>query len=162
MSVEHGNFVHGQSSKSPTYRSWSHMAERCRMSSRKSRWYAERGISVCERWSGKNGYPNFLEDMGERPQGHTLDRIDNDGEYSPDNCRWADHKTQCRNRSSSKLLTYKGETKTVIEWSETTGIKYSTLLNRVNNCGLTVEQAITLPVKNTGKKFQVNNNRRYL
>lgn len=68
------------------------MKERCRTS---NKYYGGRGIRVCDRWI--NNYPNFLEDMGERPKGHTIDRVDVDGNYTPENCRWADRYTQTRN-----------------------------------------------------------------
>lgn len=85
------------------YNSWRAMRERC--CNPKYRCYARyggRGIKVCERWQGADGFANFLQDMGERPNGMTLDRIDLDGNFEPNNCRWADQKTQLRN--SSKVL----------------------------------------------------------
>lgn len=60
--------------------------------------YADRGITVCERWLGKDGFANFLSDMGERPAGMTLDRVNNDGNYEPSNCRWATSSQQQRNK----------------------------------------------------------------
>jgi hypothetical protein len=69
--------------------------------------YGGRGITVCDRWADpENGYDNFLADMGPRPEGFSIDRIDFDGDYEPSNCRWTDSVTQCRNRRSTKL---KGE-----------------------------------------------------
>lgn len=80
----------------PTYKSWQGMRQRCENpKSEKYRLYGARGISVCERW---RRFENFLADMGERPEGTTLDRIDPDGNYTPTNCRWADATTQSRNR----------------------------------------------------------------
>lgn len=86
-----------------TYNSWRAMRARC--NNPKYRCYARyggRGIKVCERWQGADGFAFFLKDMGERPTNMTLDRIDLDGDYEPSNCRWADQKTQLRN--SSKVI----------------------------------------------------------
>lgn len=90
------NFKHGYSS-SPIYRTWESMIQRCtnKKTSRYHR-YGGRGIKVCDRWQGKDGFVNFLADMGERPKGTSIDRIDNDGNYEPSNCRWADLETQTR------------------------------------------------------------------
>ena len=80
----------------PTHNTWRDMLARCRQPSNPSYvYYAARGISVCEHWQL---FENFLADMGERPLGHTLDRLDNDGNYEPSNCRWATPKQQAANR----------------------------------------------------------------
>lgn len=81
----------------PTYNSWASMIQRCGNEARENYgYYGGRGISVCARW--RDSFEAFLSDMGERPAGLTLDRIDNDADYSPDNCRWVTHKEQCNNR----------------------------------------------------------------
>jgi hypothetical protein len=95
-------FKHGHAaSRSPSYQSWTAMNKRCRDS--KHRFYHRyggRGITICERWES---FENFLADMGERPAGTSLDRIDCDGHYTPENCRWSTHKEQTRNRSQPKI-----------------------------------------------------------
>jgi hypothetical protein len=91
----------GKRSYTPEYQSWRCMRERC-LYPGNNRWqhYGGRGITICERWLNvKDGYKNFLEDMGRKPDpSYSIDRIDVDGNYEPDNCRWADNKTQMKNR----------------------------------------------------------------
>lgn len=87
--------------KHKLYQTWQAMKTRCsNPTAINYRYYGGRGITVCDRWLAS--FENFVEDMGERPEGHTLDRIDNDGDYTPDNCRWADKKTQMHNRRVPK------------------------------------------------------------
>lgn len=112
------------------------------------RHYGARGITVDPRWEN---FQNFLADMGERPEGMTLDRIDPDKGYSLDNCRWADWDTQVINRRSTKhFATYEGRTQTLADWSKETGISYSTLRHRIANRGWSAERALTTPPLPTG------------
>lgn len=88
--------------KNPLYKTYHAMHDRCENPNNTHyEYYGGRGISVCERWSGQQGFPNFLTDMGERPKGMSIDRIDNNGNYEPSNCRWADKPTQQRNQRIS-------------------------------------------------------------
>lgn len=93
--------THGHANRSRTYRTWKEMRQRClNPKSDKYQWYGGRGIQICERWAS---FENFLADMGERPIGKTIDRIDNDGHYELGNCRWATHKEQTRKQKAVKL-----------------------------------------------------------
>lgn len=117
--------THGHSNyNSATYRSWTAMRKRCRERHR----YADRGITVDPRW---DKFENFLADMGERPEGTTLDRIDNDGPYSPENCRWATGLTQGNNRGNNSYITYNGRTQTYAEWAREIGVSRGALYNRI-------------------------------
>ncbi len=109
------NTKHGMSG-TPTHRSWKDMRARCnnpKDSDYKD--YGGRGILVCDSW---NDFGSFLEDLGERPRGHSLDRIDVNGNYEPSNCRWADAKTQANNKRNNLLIEIAGETKTLTQWCE--------------------------------------------
>lgn len=92
--------------------------------------YGGRGIKVCERW---RSFINFLDDMGERPEGMTLDRINNDGDYEPGNCRWATYQQQAQNKSTNVNITINGETHCLAEWSRRSGISDSVLRKRLND-----------------------------
>lgn len=111
------------------------------------KWYGGRGIKVCdewktfkafEKWAIENGYSDDL----------TLDRIDNDGDYCPSNCRWVTLKDNCNNRRSNSYVTYNGETRSVAEWSEITGIPYTMLAQRIRS-GWPVDRAFTEPRNDT-------------
>lgn len=131
---------------SPTYKAWGSMKERCLKPSHKSyHHYGERGITICDRWI--ESFENFLEDMGERPSTrHSIDRIDNDGNYEPGNCRWATAKQQQRNKRDNRLVTAFGETKTLCEWCDDSrcSIERDTLSWRLRN-GWEPEVAISKP-----------------
>jgi hypothetical protein len=92
--------------------------------------YGGRGIRVCERW--RESFTNFFEDMGQRPSpSYSIDRIDNDGPYSPENCRWATRSEQSRNTSQVRLFTIRGETKTIADWAEHFGLTWDAMYSRV-------------------------------
>ncbi len=105
--------------------------------------YGARGIIVCDRW--RHSFKNFYADMGDKPgPDYSLDRIDNDGPYSPENCRWATSRQQGTNKSNSRSLTYDGKTMPMSEWSREAGIHIMTLYHRLER-GWSVEQALTTP-----------------
>ena len=132
---------------SPTYKSWAEMWARCSNSNHISYHnYGGRGISVCERWES---YRNFLEDMGPRPEGSSLDRLDGSLGYCPENCRWSSRLTQNRNRRANIMLSLDGHTRCLAEWAEISGLKYMTLYNRVVVRGLPLAEALTMPVRHS-------------
>lgn len=127
---------------SPTYNSWKSMMDRCYHSTCKShRRYRGRGITVCKRW---HSFENFLVDMGKRPIGRTLERVNNDGNYRPSNCRWATHAEQVRNTSVNRRITFRGETLILTDWARKTGINQRTLFNRIDT-GWPIDLALTRP-----------------
>lgn len=129
--IRESSATHGKS-VTPEYNIWQHIKKRCNNPSDKAyKHYGERGIKVCNRWL--ESFENFLEDMGKRPNGnYSLDRIDNDGPYSPDNCRWATASEQANNTRACRYLEYQGKVQTIAQWSRETGIGYTTLINRIN------------------------------
>jgi hypothetical protein len=105
--------------------------------------YGGRGIIVCDRWLGADGYKNFLADVGKRPSPkHTLDRRNNNGNYEPGNCSWATAAVQCRNRRNNRIIAYKGKTLCAADWAEELGINRKTLYTRLRQ-GWPVERALT-------------------
>lgn len=136
--------THGLTFKVPEYGIWAGMIQRCSNPNvERYPQYGGRGISVCERWKK---FEHFYADMGSRPTSqHQIDRIDNDGPYSPDNCRWASRSEQARNQSRKRLLTFNGKTLSMIEWSERLCVPYPLLRSRIHR-GWTVERALTEPV----------------
>jgi hypothetical protein len=111
------------------YRSWAAMRGRCNNPSNQDyASYGGRGISVCDRW---NDFSNFLADLGPCPDGFSLDRIDVNGDYLPGNCRWANAKTQARNKRTTRWIVINGQTKSLAEWSEISGTDYRAIQKRI-------------------------------
>lgn len=128
---------------SPTYRSWSEMLARCdNPNSGIYEYYGGRGIKVCDRW---RSFENFLSDMGERPARrglrYSIERIDNDGNYEPGNCRWATRKEQARNRRSTRVVIVNGSQMSLAEAAENARVPYYLAHQRLA-AGWTVERAL--------------------
>ena len=144
-----GNLKHGHCSikdgsrESATYMSWKEMVARCR-NKRHQNYdrYGGRGICVCERWLK---FENFLADMGERPKGLTLERIDNSSNYTPGNCKWATRAEQARNTSKVVNITFRGKTMCLRQWAASLGINHQSLSRRLKR--LPLEDALTIPSK---------------
>lgn len=135
---------------SRTYRSWANMKARCKNPryDNFSR-YGGRGITFCSKWAYFKG---FVSDMGVRPDGTTLDRIDNDGNYEPNNCRWATRKEQARNRRSNRWVELDGVNKTLYEWADELGLNRTTVTQRINAYGWTPERALRTPVQQNNRR----------
>jgi hypothetical protein len=133
------NFVHGGSG-TKEYSTYLGMKKRCyKKTDSKYPRYGGRGIRICSRWLGKNGFPNFLSDMGPRPSGHTIERKDNDGNYEPGNCIWATALIQNRNSSMTRPLLLDGVRILQIDLARMLGIKSTTVANRLKR-GQTPEE----------------------
>lgn len=138
-------------SMGPPYHVWWNMVQRCTNEETDSYPdYGGRGIQVCSRWL--DSPEAFYEDMGPRPSGFQLDRIDPDGDYCPENCRWVGVETQQNNKRSSRLITFRGETLSITQWARRMGAaNSSTLAYRLRN-GWSVEKTLTTPIGNSGPK----------
>jgi hypothetical protein len=120
------------------------MCERCHNPNHKNfKTYGARGIKVCEQWRGKGGPEIFVQDMGFRPSpAHSIDRIDTNADYCPENCRWTTQKQQCRNKNNNVLLTHADKTQTMAEWAEELGIAQQNLRSRLRNNGWDIGKII--------------------
>jgi hypothetical protein len=128
------------------HNTWQRMKQRCyNPNDRRFASYGGRGITVCDRW--KNSFDHFLQDMGNSPSPrHSLDRLDNNGHYEPANCRWATNTEQCRNTRRNRLLTHRGKTQSVADWSDETGIPSIVIRTRIDKLGWGVHDALSVPV----------------
>ena len=144
--------IHGMCNKR-IYKIYHGMLDRCRNPNNdKYAIYGGKGITVCEEWKSdfmnfyhwaiNNGYEDRL----------SIDRIDSDGNYCPENCRWADYKTQNNNTSRNRLLTYNGKTKTMSEWSDELNIPYARLNSRINNSKMTLDEAFRQEIMNNATR----------
>jgi hypothetical protein len=141
---------HGMS-HTHVHKVWIAMRDRCRNPNNLAfKNYGGRGIKVCDRW---DSFSDFLADMGDRPEGFDLDRIDNNGNYEPSNCRWLSRQKNLNNKRTNRFLELRGETHTIAEWSRITGLSWLTIRQRLRY-GWTVERTLTEPLKSTQFKEQ--------
>ena len=140
-SITHGLTKGG---KTPEYKTWIGIKDRCH--NPKSEAYSDyggRGIFVSEKW--RNDYAEFLKYMGPRPNGTSIDRIDNDKGYEPGNCRWSTAKEQCNHRRSSRIIHFNGQSLTMMQWAEQLQINVQTIWARLNR-GWSIQKTLTIPL----------------
>lgn len=137
--------THGKS-RTRIYGVWTNMKTRCcNPNSKAYPRYGGRGIKVCDEWTNPSEFIKWANESGYN-DGLTLDRIDNDGDYCPSNCRWVSMKVQGNNTSRNRLFTMNGETQTLAEWCEKTGMPYKTVYKRVFILGWDFEKAMNAPI----------------
>jgi len=140
-------FYHGAATREKRFREytiWSAMKTRCFNPNPVGyKNYGGRGIKVCKRWM--NSFPTFLKDMGFSPEGTSLDRINNDGNYEPGNCRWATSKQQANNSRAIRTITFNGETKTLTEWANKIGMSKHALWGRIEKSKWPIDVCLTVP-----------------
>jgi len=144
LNKTHGHTINGKHSR--THHIWIGMRRRCNNHNDSAyKDYGGRGIAVCERWNNKKtGYINFLNDIGEIPESKTIDRIENNGNYCPENYKLSTMAEQSRNRRTNHLLKYDNKELCFAEWEEITGIKQATIRYRIK-VGWSVRNALTIP-----------------
>jgi hypothetical protein len=146
--------THGLRNSSPIYNVWCSMKQRCNDKNCKSYPnYGGRGISICERW---NDFKNFSDDMFPTyKKSLTIDRINVNGNYEPNNCRWATQKTQMNNTRRNVFIEYNGEIDTVTNICNKYSINYTTIQSRVRNLGYSYEKAFSIPTKQRKKRTAI-------
>lgn len=139
---KHYNATH-EGTGTREHETWRDMIKRCHRSWHYAyKYYGARGIKVCERW---HKFENFRDDMGPKPEGYTIERIDNDKDYSPENCKWASMKEQSYNKRNSRKIEYDGQAKSIFEWGELSVVSARTFYNRIN-LGWDMKRALTEPL----------------
>lgn len=135
------------------YNVWTKMKIRCyNKDSKDYKHYGGRGITICDEWLNWDNFKNWALENG-YSDNLTIDRIDNNGNYEPNNCRWATYKTQANNKRNNKMLTYNNKTQTLAQWCEELNLDYHRTKARLNTCNMTVEQAFELPKQQLRRKI---------
>ena len=154
----HGHFRNGK--PSAVYRRWVGIITRCYdQNAENYERYGGRGVTVCDRW--RESFVNFLSDMGNIPfPGAQIERKDNNGPYSPDNCVWSTRKRQARNRRTTRMLTHNNKTQCMADWADELGIPMRTIARRINGDGWSIEKALSTPIdtrkRNIGRRSGVS------
>lgn len=150
--TKHGGTVGAREGKAnPMYKLWMGIKQRCfNPNSQHYHRYGGRGITMCDRWA--DSYADFLADVGEQPEGMTLDRIDNDGNYEPNNVRWSTRREQANNRATNVVLTYNGLTMNLKQWAAHLDWKYGLLASRWKK-GLRGDELFAPPQYERGKLY---------
>jgi len=145
----HGKSIRTNGRAPRLYEIWRGMRQRCLNENHPS-WhnYGGRGISICKEWDDYEVFHNWAISNGYRDD-LTIERIDNDGNYEPDNCKWIPRNKQPMNSRHNRMIAYNGQTKYLAQWAREQGFNYGTLLFRLN--GWTIEKALTTPVRATGR-----------
>lgn len=153
------NTTHGMCHRKE-YKIWENMKTRCTNPKNEMyRYYGGRGIFVCDSW--KHSFAEFYKDMGKCPPGMSIDRIDNNGDYKPENCRWADTETQRNNRSNNNLITYQDKTLSIAQWSRNIGISSGTLRGRIKTSKWPIEKALTTPIMSYAESSRIGLQKRW-
>jgi len=147
--VAEANTTHGMTDH-PTHYVWVAMLQRCENPSDKAyKNYGGRGITVCAEWHNAEKFINWALASGWE-KGLSIDRIDNDGNYEPSNCRWATRKEQQRNRRNNRLIVFNGKTQCLADWAEEVGMDFATLWHRLYHFHWPIERAFTEPARRVG------------
>lgn len=138
----------------PLHKVWNSMLDRCENPNNPMfPIYGARGISVCEEWRDFRKFVEWSNSVGGRPDGYSLDRIDTDGNYCPENCRWADEETQQNNKRTNRYLTYKGETLSLSQWSRKTGLSRCAIQYRFMQ-GWSAEDILEVPLNHRKGEYR--------
>jgi len=141
----HGHTINGKISK--TYSTWNGMVQRCiNPNNQAYNNYGGRGIKVCKRWLK---FKNFIADIGEIPVGKEIDRINNNGNYKPNNVKLSTRKEQRRNMRNNRMITFNGKTQCLMDWSKELNIPYGTLRQRLYKFNWSIKRAFTIPSRST-------------
>ena len=151
------NTAHGKS-KTAEYQAWKNMKKRClNPNATQYKDWGGRGIKICDRWLGESGFSNFLADMGNKPsEKHSIDRINVDGNYCPENCRWATAKHQANNTRRNRMLSAFGRVQTLSEWAAETGVAEHCVRLRIDRYNWSTEKALSTPHRSSTLKEKPN------